>query len=74
MQSSLSQDEQVKALIQKELERLSETLASHETPKKFDILPEDLTVENGFLTPTFKVKKKAVMQSFQKNIEALYDA
>lgn len=47
-------------------------LAQFERPKKLAILSEDLTVDGGLLTPTFKVKRRLVEQHFQAVIEALY--
>jgi long-chain acyl-CoA synthetase len=40
--------------------------------KKFTILPRQLGIETGELTPTLKVKRKAVNQSFAREIEAMY--
>lgn len=47
-------------------------LASFETIKKIIIAPEEFTVENGCLTPTFKVKRGEVAKRFAAEIEALY--
>jgi long-chain acyl-CoA synthetase len=48
-------------------------LASFETVKKFHILPRDLTIEDGELTPTLKIKRKVVMEHFGSDLEALYE-
>lgn len=50
-----------------------EDLAQVERPKRILILGEELTVETGLLTPTFKVKRRMVEQRFQEAIQALYD-
>jgi len=47
-------------------------LASFETPKKFALLPEELTEENGFLTPSLKVKRRVVDERFEDLIDGLY--
>ena len=47
-------------------------LASFETPKKIALLDEELTIENGFLTPTLKVKRRVVEERFEKLIDGLY--
>lgn len=72
LNGTAADDSRVKDLIEGEVKNLSASLAHHEAPKKIEILPEDLTVENGFLTPTFKVKKKQVMEEFKDQIESLY--
>jgi len=35
------------------------------------IIPE-FTIENGLLTPTFKIKKNVAMDRYQENIDAMY--
>jgi long-chain acyl-CoA synthetase len=47
-------------------------LASFEQPKKIALLAEDLTVENGFLTPSLKVKRRVVQEKLESVIDALY--
>jgi long-chain acyl-CoA synthetase len=47
-------------------------LQSYARVKKFAILPEDFTVENGALTPTLKVKRKVISERFQDILDSLY--
>jgi len=47
-------------------------LASYERPKKIALLPEELTIENGFLTPTLKVKRRVVHERLDAVIDDLY--
>jgi long-chain acyl-CoA synthetase len=47
-------------------------LASFESIKKFLILPDEFTVETGELTPSLKVKRKALDNKFKPQIESLY--
>ena len=48
-------------------------LASFERPKKIALLPHDLTVENGFLTPSLKVKRRVVHEELDAIIDRLYE-
>lgn len=50
----------------------SAELAPFETVRKIVILPEPLTEEKGELTPTMKIKRKAVILEHLEQIEALY--
>ena len=42
------------------------------TIKRFRLVPAQLTIENGLLTPTLKVKRPAVREAFADEIEAMY--
>ena len=64
--------EAVRALVQQRIDKVNGQLASYETIKKFAVMDRPLTVEGGMLTPTLKVRRKKVYESFQAEIEALY--
>jgi long-chain acyl-CoA synthetase len=49
-------------------------VARFESIKRWHVFEQPLTVESGLLTPTFKVKRKAVWAAFRNTFEALYDA
>ena len=70
--ASLAQNQAVRDLLWKELERGNTQLAEYERIKRFEIVSEDFTVENGMLTPTFKVKRPVVMKNFSALVEKLY--
>jgi long-chain acyl-CoA synthetase len=62
----------VQALIESEIKRLTANLAQWETIKRFALLPEDFTFDNGSLTFTMKVKRRVVEQKYSEVIEQLY--
>ena len=68
----LTQAEEIKLLIQGEIDHVNTTLARVEQPKKFTILPKKLYVEDGEVTPTMKVKRSFVHKAFGDLIEAMY--
>ncbi len=55
-----------------EVKKSLRELAQFEVPKKLLLVSEDFTVENGMMTPTLKVKRRAVEQRYAGQIEALY--
>jgi len=68
----LTGDEQVIALIDKEIKKVNKTLARVENIRKFTILPKRLYEEDGEVTPTMKIKRKFVNEAFKELIEAMY--
>jgi long-chain acyl-CoA synthetase len=62
----------VHALIDAEVKRLTIHLAQYETIKRFALLPEDFTFDNGSLTFTLKLKRRVVEQQYAGVIESLY--
>jgi long-chain acyl-CoA synthetase len=63
---------EVRALIQPVIERVNSSLASHEVIRGFNILPEELSIENGLLTPSMKLRRKAAEQRYQSVLDSLY--
>jgi long-chain acyl-CoA synthetase len=64
---------QMHALIDESVQQLNSTLNRWETVKKFTILPRDLTIDAGELTPSLKVKRKGVETNFAHEIESMYE-
>jgi long-chain acyl-CoA synthetase len=62
----------VRLLIDSEIQRLTAHLAQYETIKRFALLPEDFTFDNGSLTFTLKLKRRVVEQKYRHVIEQLY--
>ena len=68
----LASSEQAKAMIQGYIEQLNAGLNRWEQIKKFTILGSDLSIENGELTPSLKVKRKVVTERYKKELDAHY--
>ena len=56
-----------------QVELVNADLARYEQIKKVAILPEELSMEAGELTPTMKLKRKGIIQTHAETIAALYD-
>jgi len=68
----LSQKPEVHQLIGDWVEQVNRDLAQVETIKKFALLPKELDPEEGELTATQKVKRKAIADEFADMIDGLY--
>jgi len=62
----------VRSLIEAEVKRLTAHLAQWETIKRFALLSEDFTFDNGNLTFTLKLKRRVVEQNYREAIDKLY--
>jgi long-chain acyl-CoA synthetase len=62
----------VKQLLADELNQRTAQFKSYEKPVDFAVVAEDFTIENGLLTPSMKVKRRAVADRYRSVIEALY--
>jgi long-chain acyl-CoA synthetase len=62
----------VRILIDREVKRLTAHLAQWETIKRFALLPEDFTFDNGSLTFTLKLKRRVVEKNYREVIDKLY--
>ena len=54
------------------IENLNKTLSSVEKVKKFKLINEEFTIENGMLTPTMKLKRKKILKKYKEDLEKLY--
>jgi long-chain acyl-CoA synthetase len=70
--AELVQTDEVRELVQKELDRANANYARVEQVKKFALLDHDLTQETGELTPTLKLKRNVVSERYQDVFESLY--
>ena len=68
----LAADDQVVALVQSEVDRANANYAQVEQIKRFAILTRDLSIEDGELTPTLKVKRTVVNERYAEVLDSLY--
>ena len=54
------------------VKELNAKLNRWETVKRFVILPRDLSIEDGELTPSMKVKRRVVEDTYADDIEKMY--
>ncbi len=70
--AELAAEPAVKSMIGEHVEALNARLERWETVKKFVILPRDLSVEDGDLTPSMKVRRKVVERKHMAELDSLY--
>jgi len=70
--AEMAADDRVRKLIIREVERETADLAAFEQVRRVAILPRDLTIEDGELSPTLKIKRRVVEQRYAQLIAQAY--
>jgi long-chain acyl-CoA synthetase len=70
----LVREPRVLALFQAAIDRWNEGRSPEQLVHRFAVLPRDLTIESGELTPTLKVKRRIIDQRYKHVIDAMYDS
>ena len=70
--AALAGDERVRELLQGVVDGANTDRSRFEQVKRFAILPRDFTMADGEITPTLKLRRRAVIDHFEAEIEALY--
>ncbi|MDH6144984.1 long-chain acyl-CoA synthetase [Kitasatospora sp. GP30] len=65
-------DEELHLEIQRAVAAANTSVSRAESIRAFRLLPGDFTVEQGLLTPSLKLRRKAIAEHFAADIEALY--
>ncbi len=68
----LAGSDKVRTMLSGFVDQLNAQLERWETIKKFVILPRDLSVDDGELTPSMKVKRKVVEKQYMHLLDELY--
>ena len=70
--AEMAKSPELKERIKKEVDYLNTKLGNWEQIKKFELTPEVWSIELGLLTPTLKLKRKAVKERYIKLYNELY--
>ena len=63
----------VEALFQQQIEETSRDFKSYERPRKFRLIAEEFSIDNGMLTPKMSLKRNVVMDRYGDLLEELHD-
>ena len=56
-----------------EMEKINKNLTKIEKIKKYFVVKENFSIENGMMTPTLKLKRYKIIKLYKKNFEELYN-
>ena len=69
---SPAENEFVIKRIQKEVDKVNKELSKWEKVKKFRLLEEQFTIEDGEITPTLKIKRNVINENYKEIIDSIY--
>lgn len=69
----LAKHPKVNSLIESEINHIQRDLANFERVRRFTLLDRQFTIEDGELTPTQKVRRKAIEERYRNIIEGMYE-
>ncbi len=68
VEKKISTQDQIKV----EIEKINNKLSKIENIKKYFVINEKFSIENGMLTPTLKLKRYKIIQKYKNELEKLY--
>jgi long-chain acyl-CoA synthetase len=71
-EDNITENEYVIKRIQKEVDKVNTDLSKWEKVKKFKILKDQFTIEEGEITPTLKVKRNVINKKYKDIIDSIY--
>ncbi|KFF20938.1 AMP-dependent synthetase/ligase [Chryseobacterium sp. JM1] len=71
--AEIAKSPELKERIEKEIEGINEHLGNWEKIKRIELTPEVWAIETGLLTPTLKLKRKAVKEKFMDLYNKMYE-
>src|SRR5690606_4574711 len=63
---------EVLAALQRAVDRTNKKFSRAESIRKFEVLTDDFTIDNDYLTPSLKVKRSKVLADYAATVEELY--
>ncbi len=66
-------DADVLKLIRQELNSFNKNFSEHEHVKRFQLVPDEWTIDTGEMTPTLKLKRKVITEKYQEIIKKIFN-
>ena len=59
--------------LDKAVERANEVVSRAESIRKYELLADEFTIANGYLTPSLKIKRSLILRDYAEAVEDLYE-
>ncbi|WP_229400175.1 AMP-dependent synthetase/ligase [Micromonospora okii] len=71
--AEIAASDEARAMVEEYVAQLNAKLNRWETIKKVTVLPRDLTIEDGEMTPSLKIRRRSVESNFASEIDKMYE-
>jgi long-chain acyl-CoA synthetase len=71
--ATLNRDAEIRGRFQAEIDAYNAGKPHHEQIRAFSLLPADLTIDSGEITPTLKVKRRVIEEKYRELIDRMYE-
>ncbi|MEM9405801.1 MAG: long-chain fatty acid--CoA ligase [Acidobacteriota bacterium] len=71
-QKEVIEHSSLQKIIKSAVDEVNERLSEHERIRKFELLDHELSLEDGEITPTLKVRRNVVMENYSEAIASMY--
>ncbi|MDR9418746.1 AMP-dependent synthetase/ligase [Gracilimonas sp.] len=69
---NITENEFVVKRIQKEIDKVNKELSKWEKVKRFKLLEDQFTIDDGEITPTLKIKRNVINKKYKEQIDSIY--
>ncbi len=72
-EEDLTKNDKIYKLLEQDMNQLQKKLANYERIRRFSVLHKPFTVESGEITPSLKIRRKAIESNYGELIEQMYE-
>ncbi len=71
-EEDLTKNDKIYKLLEQDMNQLQKKLANYERIRRFSVLHKPFTIESGEITPSLKIRRKAIESNYGELIEQMY--
>ena len=72
-EEDLTKNDKIYKLLEQDMNELQKKLANYERIRRFSVLHKPFTIESGEITPSLKIRRKAIESNYGELIEQMYE-
>ncbi|NNG27088.1 MAG: long-chain fatty acid--CoA ligase, partial [Ignavibacteriaceae bacterium] len=72
-EEDLTKNDKIYTLLEQDMNQLQKKLANYERIRRFSVLHKPFTIESGEITPSLKIRRKAIESNYGELIEQMYE-